>query len=163
MDIKRVTKSSTRTVVDHETGELLDAELLTTSVVAKEPDFVKLYIKDIGKMLNLTKSDTSVLFCILSIIQYDNIFYAVINTKQRIATTTNMPMNTVNDSIRNLHNAGILLRQGKGEYLVNTELFARGSWKDIVKIRLNIQYTNEGRTIEQIDVTRGDITTKEKQ
>ena len=162
MDIKRVTKSHSKVIIDGETGETLKGELFTTSVVGKEPDFIKLYIKDIGRLLNLTKSDTSVLFCIMRMIQYDNIFYAVRNNKAKIANETDMPMNTVNDSIRNLHNAGLLLRQGKGEYLVNPTMFAKGSWKDIVQIRLKIQYTNEGRTIEKIDITREDINIKEK-
>lgn len=162
MDTKRVTKIHSQTTVDRETGEILEGELLTTSVVSREPDFIKLYVKDIGRLLNLTKSDTTVLFCILSIIKYDNIFYAVVNNKLKIAEETRMPMNTVNDSIRNLHNAGLLLRQGKGEYLVNPTMFAKGSWKDIVQIRMKIQYTNEGRTIEKIDITRGDVTVKEK-
>ena len=162
MDIKRITKVHTNTITDKDTGEVLDSEMFTTGVINKEPDFVKLYIKDIGRLLNLTKSDTGVLFCILSIIQYDNIFYAVVNNKLKIAEDTNMPMNTVNDSIRNLHNAGLLIRKGKGEYLVNPTMFAKGSWKDIVQIRLKINYTDKGRTIEQLDVTRGDAHIKEK-
>lgn len=161
MDIKRITKSSTKVIVNKETGEVLDSEIVTTSVVNKEPNFVKLYVKDIGKLLNLTKSDTSVLFCILGIIGYDNIFYAMVNTKTKIMEDIGTPMNTVNDSIRNLNNAGILIRQGKGVYLVNPELFARGSWKDVVKIRLKIQYTQEGRTIEQVDIDTLDLTETE--
>lgn len=162
MDTKRVTKSHSQTTVDKATGEVLEGELLTTAVVSREPDFIKLYVKDIGRLLNLTKSDTSVLFCILGMIQYDNIFYAVVNNKLKIVAYTNMPINTVNDSIRNLHNAGILIRKGKGEYLVNPIMFARGSWKDIVQIRMKIQYSDAGRTIEGIDITRGDMTIKEK-
>ena len=41
-------------------------------------------------------------------------------------------------------------------------MFARGSWKDIVQIRMKIQYSDAGRTIEGIDITRGDMTIKEK-
>jgi hypothetical protein len=161
MDTKRITRTNTKIISDNVTGEILVAEQYSTSVVSREPDFVKLYVKDIGGMLDLTKSDNKVLFCLLKHMSYSNIVYLVLPVKNMIMKELDIPLNTVNDSIRNLSNSGILIRQAQGCYLVNPTLFARGKWEDIVKIRMEIEYSSEGKVIKQIDITNNKVTVAE--
>ena len=57
-----------------------------------------------------------------------------------------MPMNTLNKQIDNLRKANILLPipNKRGCYLVDPNLFARGSWNDIKQLRLIIDYNIDG-------------------
>lgn len=154
---KRVIKCDTKVVSDSNTQQIVATEQYSTSIVSREPDFVKLYVKDIGQMLDLTKSDGKVLFCLLRHMSYNNIVYLVLPVKKMIMEELNIPLNTINDSIRNLSNAGILVRQAQGCYLVNPNLFARGRWEDIVKIRLEIEYSSEGKVIKQVEIKNDHI------
>ena len=149
---RKVIKCNTKVVSDSVTQQILATEQYSTSIVTREPDFVKMYVKDIGQMLDLTKSDDKILFCLLKHMSYNNIVYLVLPVKKMIMEELNIPLNTVNDSIRNLNNAGIIVRQAQGCYLVNPNLFARGRWEDIVKIRMEIEYSAEGKTIKQVEI-----------
>ena len=68
-----------------------------------------------------------------------------------------MPLNTLNDSIRNLSDSGIIVRKSIGVYQVNPNLFAKGKWEDIVKIRMEIEYSGEGKRITNIVVENRNI------
>ncbi len=151
-NMKRVTKVSTKIITDSESGEVLETEQSTTSILPREPDFVKLYVKDIGRMFDLTKSDDKVLFCITKHMTFSNLVFLVMPVKKMIMAELNMPLNTLNDSIRNLSNSGIMQRQAHGVYLINPNLFAKGKWEDIVKIRMAIEYSATGKKITSIEV-----------
>ena len=152
MEKKRVTKVSTKIVTDSRSGEIMETELSTTSVLPREPDFVKMYVKDIGKMFDLTKSDDKVLFCITKHMTFSNLVFLVMPVKKMIMAELKMPLNTLNDSIRNLNDSGIMQRQAHGVYLINPNLFAKGKWEDIVKIRMAIEYSATGKKITSIEV-----------
>ena len=154
---RKVIKCNTKVVSDSVTQQILATEQYSTSIVTREPDFVKMYVKDIGQMLDLTKSDDKILFCLLKHMSYNNIVYLVLPVKKMIMEELNIPLNTVNDSIRNLNNAGIIVRQAQGCYLVNPNLFARGRWEDIVKIRMEIEYSAEGKTIKQVEIKNNHV------
>lgn len=144
---KRITKTATKIIADSQTGEILHSELSTTSVVPSEPNFVKMYVQDISTLLKITKSDNAVLLCLLRYMNYENVVYLVIDVKKDIMKDINMPLNTLNDSIRNLREAGIIIRHSLGKYIINPTLFARGRWENINKIKLEIEYSSEGRKI----------------
>lgn len=152
MEKARVTKVNTKIVTDSSSGEIMETEQSTTSILPREPDFVKLYVKDIGKMFDLTKSDDKVLFCITKHMTFSNLVYLVMPVKKMIMAELKMPLNTLNDSIRNLSDSGIMQRQAHGVYLINPNLFAKGKWEDIVKIRMAIEYTAAGKKITSIEV-----------
>ncbi len=157
MENVRITKVNTKIVTDSRSGEIMETEQSTTSVLPREPDFVKMYVNDIGKMFDLTKSDDKVLFCITKHMTFSNLVYLVMPVKKMIMAELKMPLNTLNDSIRNLSDSGIMQRQAHGVYLINPNLFAKGKWEDIVKIRMAIEYSSSGKKITSIEVEKKHI------
>lgn len=157
MENVRITKVDTKIVTDSRSGEIMETEQSTTSVLPREPDFVKMYVNDIGKMFDLTKSDDKVLFCITKHMTFSNLVYLVMPVKKMIMAELKMPLNTLNDSIRNLSDSGIMQRQAHGVYLINPNLFAKGKWEDIVKIRMAIEYSSLGKKITSIEVEKKHI------
>jgi len=162
MITKRLVHQNTHIISDNTTGNISEVEQFTTHIVGREPDFVKMYIKDLGRMMDLNKSDDKILFSLLQTMGYDNMIHIDMYTKKKIEEELSMPLNTINASIKNLYNAGILIRKAHGRYLVNPTLFARGKWEDIVKIRMEIEYSSEGKVIKQIDITNNKVTITEK-
>ena len=156
MGPKRLLKQNVRTVVG-EDGITKGAEEYEEFLVGREPDFVKMYIKDIGKLMDLNKSDDKVLFCLLRSMDYSNTVVVDIYTKTKIMEELSMPINTINASIKNLHNAGILSRVIHGRYQVNPDLFAKGSWKNIQTIKMEIEYSSKGKTIKQVEIKNNHI------
>jgi hypothetical protein len=67
---KKIIKSKVKTTVDSITGEIIEIETINDFKVDREPDFVKLYLGDIGKLFNLP--NTSLLMALLHQMNYDN-------------------------------------------------------------------------------------------
>lgn len=134
--------------INSETGEVLQFEVETEKIIyEKEPDYVKLYLGDIIRLKDLPPTSEKFLMLIVKYMGYNNIFQAYKPLKIIIAQQLNISLNTLNNQITNLKKAGILIpleQYGKGLYLVDPNLFARGSWKNIKNLRLVIEYNSDG-------------------
>mgnify|MGYP005856741455 CR=1 FL=1 len=144
MEKQKVTHQETKTVIDHETGEITQTHDVKSYAVEKEPNYVKMYIEDIGKLKNIPPSSNDVLGVLVRNMSYGNIVVMIKPIKDKIKEETNLSINTINKSIQNLYKAGILIRQSRSVYLVDPTLFAKGKWEDIKKLRLVIDYNNDG-------------------
>ena len=136
---KKYVQTSTDTV-DYHTGEITHQTKTTVIPFEQEPPFVKLYFQDIAKITGLSMGQTDLLFHIVKNMSYKNIWVAHAYLKEIICMDLGMKLNTLNKYIDFLYKKGILLRLKRGVYLVNPDLFAKGSWKDIKKLRLSIEY-----------------------
>jgi hypothetical protein len=143
MTKKKVTVEETKHIIDHETGEMIITENTKIGFVDREPDYVKLYVKDIGMLKGIKKSSNKVLMEIIGQMGYNNLFIAYAPIKRNMCKILDMKMSTINMAIDDLYKSGILLRAERGVYLVDPELFARGKWSDIKKVRLMIEYDRE--------------------
>lgn len=145
---KGIYKTLETEVVDSETGEVLQYKSETEKVyIDKEPDYVKLYLKDIVRLKDLPPTSEKLLLLIVKHMGYNNLFQAYKPLKLVICQQLGMSINTLNNQISNLRKAGILIpmdKYGRGLYLVDPNLFARGSWKDIRNLRLIIDYNVDG-------------------
>lgn len=136
-------------VVNHETGEVKSEEKLNVFRTENEPEYVKLYLNDIVKLIDLPASSSSVLFWILKRMGYDNQVVLVQGVKKQIASEIGTSANTVIRRIQELKSKGIIIPTNERSiYVVNPDLFARGKWEDIKKIKLSIQYGKDGRFIK---------------
>lgn len=146
MEIKKVYQTEINTVIDHETGEIKTVEQNQKSYVEREPDYVKLYLQDITRLKDLPPSASSLMTLIIKSMGYNNLFFAFKPLKEMFCEELKMPLNTLNKQIERLKSAGILLAipNKRGCYLVDPNLFARGSWNDIKQIRLVIDYNVDG-------------------
>lgn len=149
---KNVVKESSTITIDGATGEIQQISKTQQYAVETEPAFIKLYLNDIMRLKELPPSTSNVLHAILGYMNYQNEIILIGYNKQAICSKMNLPMNTLNKAIDNLYKANILIRVAPSCYIVDPELFGKGSWKDIKNIRLSIEYTtdNKGREFKRI-------------
>ena len=147
--MKKTTKTINQEIVkeskDFKTGEIITEVSSKVFTVQREPDYVKLYVQDLSKLKGLTKGTNSILLSLVKRLPYNNELVLVASVKRAIMKETLMSMETVNKALKALVAKDVLIRKDRGLYLMNPNLFARGSWEDIKKIRLSIEY-GEGET-----------------
>jgi hypothetical protein len=153
--VKKVVKETTTQTVDVQSGELVSQTIVTSSIVPREPDYVKLYLEDLQRFFELNHSESKVLNGLLRYMSYNNVVVLLKPVKEMICNELQMPMNTLNKSIDNLFKQNILIRMHKSVYLIDPNLFGKGKWEDIHSIRLNITYDNTGRKMVKTDVVKG--------
>ena len=159
MDKRSVSKSD---VTDPETGEILMSEITENIAVGKEPDFVKLYKEDFCRLFNLSTRERAVYDWIIQNMDYNNMIPMTQYYKQAVAEATNSTEGSVNVIISTLKKLGLIIAKGRGAYLVNPNYAAKGEWKDIKAIRVQLDYNNQGRQIKITKLNKYGITVKEE-
>jgi len=144
--LKKVSRVVKNKITDISTGEVKHEEELIDAYVDKEPDYVKLYLKDIVALNDLPKGLDRVINVLLKTMSYDNMI--ILNSfvkKQMTEELGYKSVQVLNNNINKLVNAEILFRKGTGTYQVNALYFGRGHWNEIQEIRLQQHYSNQGR------------------
>ncbi len=141
-------------ITDSETGEVLQTKRQEVALFEKEPPYVKIYLQDIGKLNGLNKSEQIVLNELVLNMGYANIVPSYKPVKEMIASKLKMPYNTLDKAIKQLNKKGVLLRKARGLYIMDPNLFGRGAWSDIKKIRMVIDYNADGTKSINTDVSK---------
>lgn len=131
--------------IDKQTGEVL--QTYSESVIPREPDFIKLYLDDIGVLKGIAAWTNSVLVELLKLMSYKNQIVLNSTVKHDIASDLKIAPKSIDNALGALVKQGILTRRGTGVYIASPMLFGRGEWKDIRKLRLTIEYTQKGRKL----------------
>jgi len=151
--LKKVSKITKSKIVDITTGEIQEEEEIIDAYVDKEPDYVKLYLKDIVALNDLPKGLDRVINVLLKTMAYDNMIILNSFIKKQMAEELGYKtVQVLNNNINKLVNAEILFRKGTGTYQVNARYFGRGHWHDIQEIRLQQTYSANGRDFKA-DIT----------
>jgi hypothetical protein len=148
------------TTVDSATGEVTEMITHTTDVFRRadgEGGFVKLYLDDLAKLNKVQHKAILVLFELVKIMDYDNEISVSIGKKKSICESLDiynlvegvkvLGTNIVDQHITKLVKAGLLARKDKGMYIANPQLFGKGRWTDVKKIRMSVEYSQDGRLI----------------
>lgn len=143
---KTVSKVETIDHVDGDTGECLGTDIRIQSFQHEvEPPYVKLYTQDIGRLYGLTESTQSVLMALAKHMVYrTNVIVLYGPIKTILMQELGMNKNTFNKAIDTLYKQGILIRQSRACYVLDPELFGSGSWADVKRVRLSIEYHADG-------------------
>lgn len=143
---KTVQKVETIDHVDGNTGEILGTDIRIQSFQHEvEPPYVKLYTQDIGRLYGLTESTQNVLMALAKHMVYrTNVIVLYGPIKTILMQELNMNKNTFNKAIDTLYKQGILIRQSRACYVLDPELFGSGSWADVKRVRLSIEYHADG-------------------
>lgn len=157
MEKNKIIRESLENVLDKETGEVVVQRKFTESYVEKEPDYVKLYFKDLAKLNDLSKGDSSFMLSLLKRVGYNNQIILVSYVKKQICEELGLKMKTIDKAISVLVKKQILIREDRGLFIFNPYLFGRGKWKDIKKIRLEISYSLKGREVLTVMDTQTDL------
>ncbi len=147
MGVKKVVNETISTVIN-ESGEILgQSESITYNYLEVEPEYVKLYTKDILKLKNIPNASNSVLLAIMRRLGYNNEIGLYAPIKRQIAEELGLSVKKIEQAIQEFAQKDILLRKDRGLYVVNPYYFGKGKWQDIKKLRLTIEYSPAGRSI----------------
>lgn len=158
---KRLIQQNTTIHTDRETGEVTSETRESVSYLPTEPPYVKLYLDDIAKLYGLPKAGGDLLHCLLRKMDYEGIITLVSSSKKRMAEEIGVKAQTIDNNIQSLLKADILRRAGRGEFMFNPNIVAKGDWKTIYKqrdkyLQLTMTYTQDGER-----VVKGEVKTKE--
>lgn len=131
----------TESVVNDLTGELLSltTEITDINTAPTEPNYLKLYIDDLGLLNKLSGGETRALIHIAAIANYDGEVVLPLVIKKRIAENSGIKVQSISDILTKLIKKGILKRIDKTLYLLNPDLFAKGKWREIREQRKAFQ------------------------
>lgn len=138
----------TQTEVVSPDGELineLSERQYKTISYEREPNYVKLYTEDLSRLFQLPPSASNVLSCLVKYMTYKtNIVVLYGPVKTAICKELSMEKNTLNKSIDNLYKKGLIIRVSHACYMIDPQLFGKGSWGDVSSMRMMIQYDEKG-------------------
>jgi|TARA_A100001015_G_C15038310_1_gene737798 hypothetical protein len=148
--IKKAVKEVCKESYDSETGEIKHSSKIIELPSIHEPPYVKLYLDDLGSLLKLPGKCTDVLHILVRRMDYDGYVSLGLNGKKRIVEELKLKnTQTIDNYLQTLKKADVIKSIGRGEFIVNPSLFAKGEWKDIYKRRkkfleLSIRYDEKG-------------------
>lgn len=156
-ETKQISKIIETTHINGDTGEYLGAETqIQTIQYEKEPAYIKLYTQDIGRLYGLSPSCNDVLMILAKYMTYGSnviVLYGPIKRliMQELGLTS---INTLNKAIDTLYKQGFLIRKERACYVLDPTIFGSGSWKDVQKVRLSIEYKADGTKTIKTELTK---------
>lgn len=134
--------------IDRETGEILESTRIVTFTPEAEPEFIKFYLKDIERLNELPRGTSNILYLILRYMNYENQIVISKYQREEIARKLNLKQNTIDHTITALIKGGIISKIANCTYIANPDLFGKGKWSQVKKLRLAIEYNPDGRTFK---------------
>ena len=153
-DHRRIKQEIHDRIVDIETGEVKYEQQHITYKIKSEPDFVKVYLKDLLYLFGLAKYNIGVLLWMMQHVTYASDQYGLCTAlnstlkKDMMKALGIKHQGTIDNILSELAKKDVIQRVGRGVYRLNPYLFGRGDWHDITKIRMMVEYTIDGKTIE---------------
>lgn len=148
---KRITRQHSSTVIT-EDGVVKQVDINQTFLVDKEPDFVKVYLNDIMQLSNLPKSSNKVLMALLAKTNYQNEIILHPLVRKEVCAELSIAEVTFRKAVDQFVETGILTKKASNYYIANPYLFGKGSWENIRKIRLLVEYNEHGRFLIREDI-----------
>ncbi len=140
------------TDTDIGTGEITTK--VRERVLHSEPDFVKLYLKDLRSLYSLPNAAGNLLQEMAIRMSYDGAIHLNATNKEEIRVLLKTTIASMDTTLSRMVKKGVLCKKGRGSYMLNPHLFAKGKWNDVRKLReefdsltLTITYDKRGRTI----------------
>ena len=144
-----MSKIESRTVIS-EHGEVLTEENIFTTKFQSEPDYVKLYLDDIGMLNDLPKKANTIMLQLAKRMNYDGVVFVTTSVKKIISKECGCTEQHIANSINMLIRKGIIRRSCRSEYLFNPIYFGKGGWAEICKRRnswIKVEHENGVRKI----------------
>lgn len=153
MENKRILHSVQTTSVDRVTGEILNESKVVQFRIPSEPPYVKLYIDDLGRLMDLKSHHKEMLLELIRKMDYENIITLTPSARSRIAERLKIKEQTFKNYLGELVKSDVLRRLAHNEFMANPDLFGRGEWQAIYERRQAFSMTvtyhlNGKRTIK---------------
>lgn len=138
-------KSEDTSVINADTGEVLSEAHSHTehARIPVEPPFIKVYLDCLAKFKDVQISFNPILAEMLKRASYADeeienggfVLYLNKQLKTVIANKCRVSLNRVEHALTEFVKKGYMYRIGVGSYQFNADIFGKGSWKDIHRIR----------------------------
>lgn len=161
-NMTKIVQISERTQIDHETGEVRQETRENVYRLPQEPRYVKMYIEDLGRLLDVPPGPRDILYHLVRRLDYEGLIGLTPGARQRICETANIKPQTLANYLTTLCKKNVLKHVGRGEYEMNPRYFAKGDWKDIAKRRsafeMTVRYSPDGqriingKSVDQMDI-----------
>lgn len=136
--------------VDNQTGEITHEVETAVRAVEKEPNYVKLYLDQIVKLTEITGWTSNVLYELLGDSKYaSDGQIIVVNSgyKEMVAEKLGIKKQSVTNAINALKKKDIIYKIKNGVFMLNPQIFGKGEWKDVKKLRYEVELSDVGTTI----------------
>ena len=124
---------------DEETGE-----------IRAEPEFVKIYIRDLCAVKGLNSTQYKIFNFMLSNMNADNIVGYGSRTRESFLDKNKIKPQTFNNNVNGLIESGLIKRIGRGEFLINKKYAAKVDWSKVQSIRWSSTYNLDGTKEEEV-------------
>ena len=141
----------TRTEINTQTGEINKETINETLRFSEEPPYIKFYLQDILYLSDMPKRYDKVLYELIKRAQWANSDQGMTITlssgsKRLIAKQLGLnSISLISNALTDFVKAKIIKRIETGVYALNPNLFGKGDWQDISKLRLDIDYDLSGK------------------
>lgn len=148
----KINQSVETTVVDGATGEVLSRRENRTMSWGNEPPYVKMYLDTLLYLKDLPKGHNSVLMEFLKRMTFageadGQVIFVNAAMKKLIAKNLGVSRSRIDNVLSDLTKGELFYRIDRGMYRVNPNFFGKGEWQDIAKLRLEITFDANGKTI----------------
>jgi hypothetical protein len=126
--------------IDNDTGE-----------IKYEPDFIKLYIRDVCKINGLTAVQHKMLHFMLLNMNHENLVAYGSIAKGKFLEENNIKATTFNNNIKGLIKSLLIERVSKGEFRVNKKYAVKVDWEKVQSIVWETRYSKCGK-VENIKI-----------
>ena len=130
-------------------GNMTEHTNLKIVKVEQEPAYVKLYLRDLSRIQNLPGRPEHIIFQLILAMDYDGEITINKRLKKKIADNLGLSEGRVANVVSILLKKEIIKKIDRTTYMMNPDLFAKGSWRDITKLRskfeLVVSYDSDGK------------------
>lgn len=151
----RINQSIETTVVD-ENGAVKQYRSNQVKVWGDEPAYVKLYLKDLMYLADMPKQYADLTMALLKRVSYagdtDGLCVTLVSrTKKTICEELGWKnVSSLDNALQKLLKGKILFRVDRGIFRMNPNLFGRGDWQDISRLRMEIGYDISGKSFSTV-------------
>jgi hypothetical protein len=125
--------------------------------VLEEPEFVKLYIRDLCRVKGLSSTQYKIFNFMLANMNSDNIVSYGPRTKEKFLSEQKVKPQTFNNNVANLIEAELVSRIGRNEFSVNKKYAVKVDWSRVQSIVWESKYTTDGVETKISVTTEGAI------
>lgn len=150
----KITRLEVNKTINSE-GEILEETRAFDLNVGAEPDYIKIYLDNIMFLAELQGWISKVLYKLVKSVNYaDKGQIVIVNAgyKRIIAEELGIKPQTVTNAINQLVKKGILIKKESGVFLLNPQYFGKGNWKDISKLRYEVELSREGTRLQLVEI-----------
>lgn len=144
MNTKMKIDTTTKEVVNYETGEVVLKETDSVYRVPQTPDFVMAFTQDMSFISNISGGASKLLFGILSLINRSNEIYIIKEVKEKLSQITGLKFSSISVLVSELHKKNVIIKKNaekrSSAYVINPYYFGKGKWVNVNKLRMIVEY-----------------------